>query len=108
MRDWLYVRDNCEAVDLVFRKGKVGEVYNIGGENEKENIDITKMILKELDKAEDLIEFVKDRLGHDRRYSLDGSKTKKLGWKPKVKVEEGLKITVDWYKKNQDWWKKIK
>ncbi len=108
VRDWLYVRDNCEAVDLVFRKGKVGEVYNIGGENEKENIDITKMILKELDKAEDLIEFVKDRLGHDRRYSLDGSKTKKLGWKPKVKVEEGLKITVDWYKKNQDWWKKIK
>ncbi len=107
VRDWLYVKDNCEAIDLVFRKGNLGEVYNIGGENERENIEITKMILQELGKSEDLIKFVKDRLGHDRRYSLDGSKTKKLGWKPRVKVEQGLKMTVDWYIKNQDWWRKI-
>jgi len=106
VRDWLYVKDNCEAIDLVFRKGSLGEVYNIGGENERENIEITKMILKELGKSEDLIEPVKDRLGHDRRYSLDGSKTKKLGWRPKIKVEQGLKTTVEWYLNNQAWWKK--
>jgi len=108
VRDWLYVEDNCEAIDLVLQKGKEGEIYNIGGGCEKQNIEITKFILKELGQAEDLIEYVKDRPGHDRRYSLDGSKIKKLGWEPKTKFEEGLKETIEWYQTNQTWWRKIK
>lgn len=108
VRDWLYVEDNCEAIDLVLHKGKVGEVYNIGGENERENIEITRFILKELKKPEEIIQFIKDRPGHDRRYSVDCSKVKKLGWSPKTKIEDGLIKTIKWYQDNSEWWKKTK
>lgn len=108
VRDWLYVEDNCEAIDLVLQKGKVGEIYNIGGGCEKQNIEIASFILKELDLSEDLIEYVKDRPGHDRRYSLDCSKIKKLGWRSKTSFEEGLKKTIHWYGSSRDWWHKIK
>lgn len=107
VRDWLYVGDNCRAIDVVLQKGRVGEVYNIGGDNERENIEITRFILKELGKPENLIDYVNDRPGHDRRYSLDCSKTKKLGWAPQVKLDEGLRQTVRWYEKNQAWWQKL-
>lgn len=107
VRDWLYVEDNCEAIDLVLRKGEVGEVYNIGGESERQNIEITKTVLKELGKPENLIDYVKDRPGHDRRYSIDCSKIKKLGWKPKTPLEDGLRRTVSWYQANRSWWEKI-
>jgi len=108
VRDWLYVIDNCEAIDLVMHKGKIGEIYNIGADNEKTNIEITKLLLKELGKNESSIEYVKDRPGHDRRYSINSSKLKNLGWKPRFKFEIALKETVSWYKNNQSWWKKIK
>lgn len=109
VRDWLYVLDNCEAIDLVLHKGKEGEIYNIGGGYELPNIELTKMILESLDKAEDLIKPVKDRLGHDRRYSLDCEKIKsELGWKPRYSFEEALKDTVQWYKDNESWWRKLK
>ncbi|MGB9613718.1 MAG: dTDP-glucose 4,6-dehydratase [Candidatus Margulisiibacteriota bacterium] len=108
VRDWLYVEDNCEAIDLVLRKGSVGEIYNIAGGCEKQNIEITRLILRELEKSEDLIEYVKDRPGHDRRYSLDCSKVKKLGWSPKTRFEDGIKKTIEWYRNNRDWWLKIK
>jgi dTDP-glucose 4,6-dehydratase len=108
VRDWLYVEDNCEAIDLVLQKGKDGEIYNIGGESERQNIEVTKLILKQLGKPESLIEYVKDRPGHDRRYSLDCSKVKKLGWKPKADFEESLRKTIEWYRANQEWWVKIK
>ena len=107
IRDWVYVEDNCEAIDLVLQKGKFGEIYNIGSKQELQNIVIVKTILKLLGKGEDLIEFVKDRPGHDLRYSLDISKIEKLGWKPKIKFEEGIKKTVSWYNENKDWWKPI-
>ncbi|MFH1386923.1 MAG: dTDP-glucose 4,6-dehydratase [bacterium] len=108
VRDWLYVEDNCEAIDLVLAEGQVGEVYNIGGGNERQNIEITNFILKELGLSADFIESVKDRPGHDRRYSIDCSKVGKLGWKPKTNFEAGLAKTIAWYKTNQEWWKKIK
>ncbi|MEE8638263.1 MAG: dTDP-glucose 4,6-dehydratase [Candidatus Margulisiibacteriota bacterium] len=108
VRDWLYVEDNCEAIDLVLQKGREGEIYNIAGESERQNLEITKMILKELGKSEDLIEFVKDRPGHDRRYSLDCSKLKKLGWMPKTDFEEGLRKTIRWFYNNREWWERIK
>jgi dTDP-glucose 4,6-dehydratase len=108
VRDWLYVEDNCEGIDLVLRKGNVGEIYNIGGESEKQNIEITQFILKELGQSEELIEFVKDRPGHDRRYSLNISKIIKLGWKPMTNFEEGLRRTIRWYQNNKEWWKKTK
>jgi dTDP-glucose 4,6-dehydratase len=108
VRDWLYVEDNCEAVDLVLRKGKPGEIYNIGGGSEKQNIEITRFILKELGKPEDLIELVKDRPGHDRRYSLNCSRIRKLGWKPGTKLEDGLRKTIRWYQANRSWWNNIK
>ncbi|MFA4906589.1 MAG: dTDP-glucose 4,6-dehydratase [Candidatus Margulisiibacteriota bacterium] len=107
IRDWLYVEDNCEAIDMVLREGKDGEVYNIGGESERQNIEITRLILKELGLTEDLINYIKDRPGHDRRYSIDCSKVKKLGWKPKTEFDEGLKKTVAWYKNNREWWEKL-
>lgn len=98
IRDWLYVYDHCTAIDLVLHKGKIGEIYNIGGNNEKQNIEIVKIILKELDKPESLINFVDDRLGHDRRYAIDSSKIQKeLGWKPKYSFETGIKETINWY-----------
>jgi len=108
VRDWLYVEDNCAGIDAVLRRGREGEVYNIAGESEKQNIEITKIVLKELGKPETLIEFVKDRPGHDRRYSLDCSKLKKMGWKPRVGFEEGIRRTVRWYQENRQWWEKIK
>ena len=109
IRDWLHVYDHCTAIDLVLHKGKLGEVYNIGGHNEKENIEIVKLILKELDKPESLIKFVKDRLGHDRRYAIDSTKiTEELGWKPKYTFETGIIETIKWYLDNQDWIEKVK
>lgn len=108
VRDWLYVYDHCEAIDLVLQKGKVGETYNIGGQNEKTNLEITKLILNALGKDENSIEYVKDRLGHDKRYAISSEKIKKeLGWKPLYTFEEGIKQTIDWYLKNQDWIKNI-
>ena len=106
IRDWLYVEDHCEAIDLVFHNGKAGERYNIGGHNEKRNIDIVKLILKRLDKPESLIEFVEDRKGHDYRYAIDPTKIKnELGWFPKTKFEDGIVKTIDWYLENPDWLK---
>lgn len=104
IRDWLYVEDHCEAIDLVFHKGKSGERYNIGGHNEKRNIEIVKLILKRLEKSEDLIEFVEDRKGHDYRYAIDPTKIKNdLGWYPKTTFEEGIVKTIDWYLANPSW-----
>lgn len=104
VRDWLYVYDHCEAIDVVLHKGKIGEVYNIGGHNEKTNLEITHLILKAMGKDESSIEYVKDRPGHDRRYAISNEKiTKELGWKPSVTFEQGIKLTIDWYLNNQDW-----
>ena len=104
VRDWLYVYDHCEAIDVVLHKGKVGEVYNIGGHNEKTNMEITKLILNAMGKDESYIQYVEDRLGHDRRYAISNDKiTTELGWKPSITFEEGIKITIDWYLNNQDW-----
>jgi dTDP-glucose 4,6-dehydratase len=109
IRDWLYVEDHCEAIDFVIHKGKIGETYCIGGDCEKPNIEITRKILALLGKGEEMIEYVKDRPGHDRRYAMDFSKIKnELGWQPRMSFEEGMKKTVEWYKENQNWWKKIK
>ncbi|ORX22212.1 dTDP-glucose 4,6-dehydratase [Thermoanaerobacterium sp. PSU-2] len=108
VRDWLYVEDHCRAIDLVLHKGKIGEVYNIGGNNEKANIEIVKLILKELNKPESLIKYVKDRPGHDRRYAIDSSKIQnELGWKPTYNFDEGMKRTIRWYLENEEWWEKI-
>ena len=109
IRDWLHVHDHCTAIDLVLHKGKLGEVYNIGGHNEKQNIEIVKLILKTLDKPESLIKFVTDRLGHDRRYAIDSTKiTEELGWKPKYTFETGIIETINWYLDNQDWIENVK
>ncbi|MDR1818934.1 MAG: dTDP-glucose 4,6-dehydratase [Methanobrevibacter sp.] len=104
IRDWLHVHDHCSAIDLVLHKGIEGEIYNIGGNNEKMNVDIVKLILNYLNKDDSLISFVKDRLGHDRRYAIDSGKIQKeLGWKPKYKFEEGIEETIQWYLNNQEW-----
>ncbi len=106
IRDWLYVEDHCEAIDLVFHKGISGERYNIGGHNERRNIQIVKLILQRLGKSEDLIEHVADRKGHDYRYAIDPTKIKnELGWEPKTKFEDGIIKTIDWYLANPDWLK---
>lgn len=108
VRDWLYVYDHCEAIDEVLHKGKIGEVYNIGGHNEKTNIEITHLILDAMGKDESSIEYVQDRLGHDRRYAISNDKiTSELGWEPSVTFEQGIKITIDWYLNNKDWIKHI-
>ncbi len=109
-RDWLYVEDHCRAIDLVLKKGRLGETYLIGGMNDTiTNLDLAKLVIKLMGKSEDLITFVKDRPGHDVRYAVDWSKiNKELGWKPKVDLKQGLKQTIDWYIKNRDWWQKIK
>lgn len=108
VRDWLYVEDHCSAIDLIIRKGRVGEVYNIGGHNEKTNLEVVKTILKELGKGEDLITFVKDRPGHDRRYAIDPAKIHQdLGWLPKTSFAEGIKKTIKWYLDNESWWRSI-
>lgn len=108
VRDWLYVYDHCEAIDVVLHKGKEGEVYNIGGHNEKTNLEITKIILEAMGKDENSIEYVQDRLGHDRRYAIDNTKIQtQLGWEPSLTFEEGIKLTINWYLNNQDWIKSI-
>ena len=108
VRDWLYVEDHCKAIDLIIHKGTVGEVYNIGGHNEKANIEIVKIILKELGKGEELITYVADRKGHDLRYAIDPTKIhNELGWLPETKFEDGIKKTIKWYLDNKDWWEKI-
>ena len=108
VRDWLYVYDHCNAIDTVLHKGKVGEVYNIGGHNEKTNLEITHLILNAMGKDETSIEYVQDRLGHDRRYAISNDKiTSELGWSPSLTFEEGIKITIDWYLNNQEWIKNI-
>ena len=108
VRDWLYVYDHCEAIDTVLHKGKVGEVYNIGGHNEKTNMEITHLILEAMGKDESSIKYVQDRLGHDRRYAISNDKiTSELGWKPSLTFEQGIKITIDWYLNNQEWIKSI-
>ncbi len=108
VRDWLYVRDNCTAIDLILHKGKEGEVYNVGANEEKKNLDVVHQILAYLGKQESLIRHVTDRKGHDRRYSLNSSKLRDLEWKPEANFEESLKQTVAWYSENVEWWKKIK
>ncbi|WP_288887656.1 dTDP-glucose 4,6-dehydratase [uncultured Eubacterium sp.] len=108
IRDWLYVEDHCSAIDLVIRNGREGEIYNVGGHNEKSNIDVVKIILSALGKPESLIEFVKDRPGHDMRYAIDPAKIQKeLGWSPRTKFEDGIKKTIDWYLDNKEWWNAI-
>lgn len=108
VRDWLFVQDNCEAIDTVLHKGEPGEVYNIGGGNEITNLDLTHSILKALGRDKSFIQYVTDRPGHDRRYALDISKIKGLGWKPRHDFRSALFLTVEWYKKNVGWWKKLK
>jgi len=109
IRDWLYVEDHCEAINLIIHKGKIGETYCVGGNSEKTNKEITYKILELMGKDESSIEFVKDRLGHDKRYAIDFSKIKtELDWEPKVTFAEGLQKTIDWYKNNEAWWKNIK
>lgn len=108
VRDWLYVYDHCEAIDIVLHKGKSGEVYNIGGHNEKTNLEITKLILAAMGKDENSIEYIEDRLGHDRRYAISNDKiTKELGFSPSVTFEEGIKLTIEWYLNNQEWLKSV-
>ena len=108
VRDWLYVADHCKAIDLIIHKGRVGEVYNVGGHNEKRNIDIVKLICKELGKPESLIAYVTDRKGHDMRYAIDPTKIHdELGWLPETKFEDGIKKTIRWYLENREWWETI-
>lgn len=108
VRDWLYVEDHCAAIDLIIHKGREGEVYNIGGHNEKSNLEVVKTVLRVLDKPESLITFVKDRPGHDLRYAIDPAKIhKELGWLPKTKFEEGIRQTIEWYLNNKPWWEHI-
>lgn len=109
VRDWLFVYDHCEALDAVLHKGKTGEVYNIGGHNEKTNLEITKLILCAMGKDESSIEYVLDRLGHDRRYAIDNTKIQtELGWEPSLTFEEGIKLTIQWYLSNPDWITSVK
>lgn len=108
VRDWLYVEDHCKAIDLIIHKGTVGEVYNIGGHNEMRNIDIVKLICKELNKPESLITYVADRKGHDMRYAIDPTKIhNELGWLPETKFADGIKKTIKWYLENEKWWKPL-
>ena len=108
IRDWLYVKDHCRAIDLIIHKGTLGEVYNIGGHNERTNIEVVKTILRELKKPESLIQFVTDRPGHDLRYAIDPTKiSRELGWLPEMSFDEGIKLTIDWYLDNRQWWGNI-
>ena len=108
VRDWLYVEDHCAAIDLILRHGKTGELFNIGGHNERRNIDVVRMILAALGKPESLIEYVADRKGHDRRYAIDPSKIRAaLGWEPRTKFEDGIERTIHWYLEHKSWWQNI-
>jgi dTDP-glucose 4,6-dehydratase len=108
IRDWLYVEDQCSAIDLIMRGGRVGEVYNIGGHNERTNLDVVKTILHALNKPESLIRFVTDRPGHDLRYAIDASKIEhELGWVPQTTFDTGIQSTIQWFLKNEDWWKSV-
>ncbi len=109
IRDWIHVDDHNKGVDLIIKNGKIGETYCLGGNRQMTNIELTKKILKLMDKGEEMIEYVKDRPGHDLRYSIDFTKAKnELGWQPKIDFQTGLKETIDWYKNNQDWWQRVK
>ncbi|MCM3574398.1 dTDP-glucose 4,6-dehydratase [Mesobacillus subterraneus] len=107
IRDWLHVLDHCAAIDLVMHEGVTGEVYNVGGHNERTNLEVVQTIIKTLGKSEDLIEFVTDRLGHDKRYAIDPTKLEKLGWKPTYTFETGIAQTIQWYLDNKSWWEAI-
>ena len=108
VRDWLYVVDHCRAIDLIIHNGEVGQVYNIGGHNEKSNLDVVKIILNQVGKPEELITFVGDRKGHDLRYAIDPAKIHaELGWLPETMFADGIKMTIDWYLENESWWKNI-
>lgn len=107
IRDWLHVFDHCTAIDLVLHEGVNGEVYNVGGHNERTNLEVVKTIIKTLEKSEELITFVADRLGHDRRYAIDATKLKKLGWQPIYTFETGIAQTIQWYLENKEWWERI-
>lgn len=108
IRDWLYIVDNCQGIDYVLHYGQIGEIYNISSHNERTNLEITGIILEELDKDESYIEYIKDRPGHDWRYSLDSSKLRQLGWQPQYDFEEAMALTVQWYKDNRNWWQPLK
>jgi dTDP-glucose 4,6-dehydratase len=108
VRDWMHVLDHCSGIDLVLHKGELGGIYNVGGGNERHNMDVTYAILDRLDKPRSLIHYVQDRPGHDRRYSVDTTKIRALGWEPQVSFEQGLADTIDWYRNNEQWWGKIK
>ena len=108
VRDWLYVEDHCAAIDLILRKGTPGDLFNIGGHNERRNIDVVKGILKALGKPESLISYVQDRKGHDRRYAIDPTKIRTaLGWEPRTRFEDGIRRTIDWYVEHRTWWEHI-
>jgi dTDP-glucose 4,6-dehydratase len=108
VRDWLYVEDHCKAIDLILQNGRIGEVYNIGGHNEKTNLDIVKIICQKLGKPESLITYVADRKGHDQRYAIDPTKIHtELGWLPETCFEVGIEKTIDWYLSHEDWWRPI-
>ena len=108
VRDWLHVYDHCVAIDLIIRKGRVGEVYNVGGHNERTNLEVVQTILKALNKPESLIKYVEDRKGHDRRYAIDPTKLEtELGWKPKYNFDTGIQQTIQWYLDNKEWWQNI-
>ncbi len=107
IRDWLHVYDHCSAIDIVMHEASSGEVYNIGGHNEKTNLEVVQTIIRTLGKSEDLIEFVEDRLGHDKRYAIDPTKLEKLGWKPKYHFDTGIEHTINWYLENKKWWEAI-
>jgi len=109
VRDWLHTEDHCRAIDLIIHQGKIGETYCVGGGAEKTNLEISRIILKAMNKGEEMIEFVEDRKGHDRRYAIDYSKIKnELGWEPSITFSEGIAKTIQWYKDNEDWWRKLK
>jgi dTDP-glucose 4,6-dehydratase len=108
VRDWLYVEGHCAGIDMVLREGALGEVYNVGADQERANLDLTRQILKLVGKGEELIKHVKDRPGHDRRYSIDSSKLRALGWQPQVGFEDGIARTVAWYRENEQWWRRLK
>jgi dTDP-glucose 4,6-dehydratase len=108
VRDWLYVEDHCDAIDRILRDGRVGEVYNVGGHNERTNLEVVRTILRELEKPESLIAYVRDRPGHDRRYAIDPTKiSSELGWEPRTRFDDGIRQTVRWYLEHREWWEHI-